>query len=134
MTKLTDIEGIGVTFSKRLLNTGIEWQHQLLETCAKRKGREELAQQTGIHHKLILKWTNQADLARISGIGEEYSELLERTGVNSVMELAQRNPESLHNRMLDTNERLALVRHVPGLNQIEDWISQAKALPRAVFY
>ena len=81
-----------------------------------------------------MKWTNQADLARINGIGEEYSELLERAGVDTVKELAQRNPASLHEIMLETNDRMKLVRQPPGLNQVEDWIAQAKILPRAVFY
>lgn len=132
MIKLTDIEGIGVTFSKMLLDAGIDSQKTLLEVCATRRGRENLAKKTQIHLKLILKWTNQADLARISGIGGEYGELLERAGVDSVIELAQRNPESLHAIMAETNERLSLVRHVPGLHQIKDWVAQAKSLPKVV--
>src|SRR5690606_5587850 len=88
MSRLTQIEGIGLKFADLLQQAGIDDQAKLLEACSTRKGRDTIAEQTGISHKLILKWTNQADLARISGIGEEYAELLERSGVDSVPELA----------------------------------------------
>lgn len=134
MVKLTEIEGIGEQYSQQLKSIGIEDQFQFLRACSERTGREKVAQQTGISSKLILKWTNQADLARINGIGEEYAELLERSGVDTVPELAQRNPESLHNKLQETNEKLALVRQTPGLAQVTSWITQAKDLPRMIYY
>lgn len=134
MAKLTQIEGIGAEFSKLLQSIGIEEQFQLLQTCGERGGRERVAKETGISGKLILKWTNQADLARISGIGEEYAELLERAGVDTVPELAQRNADTLLAMLQETNDRLNLVRHVPGLPQVKSWIEQAKNLPRMIYY
>lgn len=134
MVKLTKIEGIGRKYAKELQRAGVSSQESLLKTCAKRRDRDALAEETHISKLLILKWTNQADLSRINGIGEEYSELLERSGVDSVPELAQRRPEHLLRAMKETNEQLHLVRHMPGLRQIEHWIKQAKALPRAVFH
>jgi predicted flap endonuclease-1-like 5' DNA nuclease len=134
MAKLVEIEGIGAKFSKLLQSIGIEDQYQLLHTCSERGGRERVARETGISGKLILKWTNQADLARINGIGEEYAELLERSGVDTVPELAQRNAESLVSMLQETNDRLNLVRHLPGLPQVQSWIEQAKNLPRMIYY
>ena len=134
MYKLIDIEGIGEKYAAMLKVAGIENQTQLLETCGQRNSRETLAEKTGISHKLILKWTNQADLARIKGIAEEYGELLERSGVDSVPELAQRNAEHLYHSLRETNEQLKLVRHLPGLTQVETWVTEAKNLPRAVHY
>ena len=134
MAKLTQIEGIGAKYYQLLESIGIEDQYQLLQTCGERGGRERVAKETGISGKLILKWTNQADLARVNGIGEEYAELLERSGVDTVPELAQRNPESLLTMLQETNERLSLVRHVPGLPQVVSWIAQAKNLPRVIYY
>lgn len=134
MAKLTQIEGIGAKFSKLLQSIGIEDQYQLLQTCSERGSRERVSKETGISAKLILKWTNQADLARINGIGEEYAELLERAGVDTVPELAQRNTDSLLAMLVETNDRLKLVRQLPGLPQIESWIAQAKNLPRMIYY
>jgi len=81
---------------------------------------------------MILEWVNLADLFRIKGIGEEYSDLLEEAGVDSVVELAKRDPENLHAKMAEVNAKEKLVRRLPTLNEIKDWIEQAKKLPKKV--
>ena len=65
---------------------------------------------------------------------EEYSDLLEEAGVDTVVELAQRNPENLHTKMLQVNEEKNLVRRTPYLSNVKSWIEQAKTLPRMVEY
>jgi hypothetical protein len=50
---------------------------------------------TSITEKLILGWVSRADLTRVKGIGEEYADLFEAAGVDTVPELAQRKPENL---------------------------------------
>ncbi|RUR18528.1 DUF4332 domain-containing protein [Legionella sp. km535] len=134
MYKLIQIEGIGPKFAAMLKQAGIEDQEDLLHICSSRRGRLKLAEQTGISHKLILKWTNQADLARVNGISEEYAELLEKAGVDSIPELAHRNPEHLYSILKEENEVSHLVRHIPGLPQVIHWIEEAKKLPKKVFH
>ncbi len=134
MYKLTQIEGIGPKFAAMLKNAGIEDQNDLLHVCSSRRGRLRLAEQTGISHKLILKWTNQADLARVNGISEEYAELLEKAGVDSIPELAHRNPEHLYSELKEKNEVSHLVRCTPGLPQVVTWIEEAKKLPKLVYH
>jgi predicted flap endonuclease-1-like 5' DNA nuclease len=106
----------------------------LLEKGAMPQGRQELAEATGISDKLILEWVNLADLMRIKGIGEEYSDLLEEAGVDTVPELAQRNAENLYEKLKEVNAEKRLVRQLPGLNQVRSWVDQAKSLPRAISY
>ena len=106
----------------------------LLEVCATPKGRKELAAKTGISETLVLKWANRADLARIKGVGSEYADLLEVAGVDTVTELATRKPENLLAKMSGVNEAKKLVRKMPVLSQVEDWVKQAKALPRVMTY
>lgn len=134
MYKLIQIEGIGAKYAEMLKKAGIENQEDLLHVCSNRRGRLNLADQTGISHKLILKWTNQADLARVNGISEEYAELLEKTGVDSIPELAQRNPEHLYTALQEENEHHHLVRRMPSLPQVETWVEEAKKLPRAIHH
>jgi predicted flap endonuclease-1-like 5' DNA nuclease len=134
MTNIVDIEGIGKVYADKLEAAGITTVEALLERGATPKGRQELAEETGISGPLILEWVNLADLFRIKGIGEEFSDLLEEAGVDTVPELAQRNPENLHRKLIEVNEAKDLVRRVPGLSQVEDWVAQAKALPRVVSY
>lgn len=130
------IEGIGVKYKKILKSNGISSTGKLLDAGAKKKGRKDLAKQTGIEEKLILKWTNMADLLRVKGVGEEYSELLEVAGVDTVKELRKRKPENLHQAMAEANakRKKKLVRQLPGLAQVEKWVKHAKQLKPTMTY
>ena len=131
---ITNIEGIGPAYAKKLKDEGIKTTDDLLEAGSAKKGRKELAEKTGIAERLILEWVNKADLFRIKGIGEEYSDLLEEAGVDTVVELSRRNPENLHATIVGINEAKKLVRRTPTLSKVKDWIEQAKLLPRKVEY
>jgi predicted flap endonuclease-1-like 5' DNA nuclease len=132
MAKLEEIEGIGKAQAKKLEKAGVTKVEDLLEKGATPKGRQGLADTTTISGKQILRWVNMADLFRIKGVGEEYADLLEAAGVDTVKELAQRKAENLHAKMAEVNEQKKLVRAVPALSQVEKWIAQAKELPRVV--
>lgn len=134
MTSILKIEGIGEAYAKKLQEAGITTVAELLEAGGTPEGRKGLEGKTGIRHDLILEWANHADLFRIRGIGEEYSDLLECSGVDTVIELAQRNPENLYQKMLEMNNERSLVRRLPSQQQVADWVQQAKALPRKISY
>jgi len=131
---IEEIEGIGPAYAGKLAAVGINTVEQLLERCATPKGRKEVEESTGIEHARILKWTNMADLFRISGVKEEYSELLEAAGVDTVKELKHRVPENLHAKMVETNESKKLVRQVPSLSQVQKWVEQAKTMEAKITY
>ncbi|HOD93525.1 MAG TPA: DUF4332 domain-containing protein [Clostridia bacterium] len=132
MAKISVIEGVGKSYEETLRAHGIRSVEKFLQACATKKARTELAEKTGISEKLILKWTNHADLMRIKGIGGQYSELLEAAGVDTVVELATRNPENLFKKLQEVNAQKELVRNLPTLVQVEDWVKQAAYLPRVM--
>ncbi len=134
MTKLIDIDGVGDLYAERLQTAGVATQEALLEAGSTPKGRKDLAEKTSITEKLILSWVNRADLARVKGIGEEYADLLEAAGVDTVPELAQRKPENLFQKLVEVNEEYKLVRQLPTEANVADWLAQAKELPRVVTY
>jgi predicted flap endonuclease-1-like 5' DNA nuclease len=134
MTKLIDIEGIGPVYGAKLKEAGIGSVEALLVQGATPKGRQDLAEKSGISDGLILEWVNHADLYRIRGVGSEYSDLLEEAGVDTVPELAQRNPEHLLEKMTAVNGEKKLVRRLPVLSQVQNWVEQAKKLERVVTY
>jgi PAS domain S-box-containing protein len=128
------IEGIGPAYSARLGEASIRSTSDLLEAGATRAGRKELAEKTGLSPKLILRWVNIADLIRIPGIGEEYSQLLEAAGVDTVKELRHRAPENLYQKMLEVNERQELVRRTPHLSEVEAWVEAARESETVIEY
>lgn len=131
---ISEIEGIGPVYTEKLGAVGINTTEAYLERAKDPKGRKALAEETGIEASRILKWANMADLMRISGVGEEYSELLEAAGVDTVKELKHRKPENLAAKMAEVNETKKLVRQVPGESQVTKWVEQAKELPPMMTY
>ena len=126
------IEGIGPGKAAKFAKVGIRTTERLLKEGATKRGRQELAARTGISEDLILEWVNLADLLRVKGIGEEYSDLLEEAGMDSVKELRNRRADHLHEALLKVNAAKRLVRRPPATSMVEDWIRQAKKLPPAV--
>lgn len=134
MPSIIDVEGIGEKYKVKLQEAGIRTTEKLLEVAATPKGRKEVAEKTGISEKLILEWVNLSDLFRIKGVGSEYSDLLEEAGVDTVVELGNRNPANLFKMLDESNAKKKLVRKLPTEEQVKDWVDQAKKLPRIVSY
>jgi predicted flap endonuclease-1-like 5' DNA nuclease len=134
MTKLNDVEGIGVKFAAKLQKAGVGSTESLLKMGATPSGRKEIATKSGISESQILEWVNHVDLYRIKGVGSEYADLLEEAGVDTVVELTQRKGANLFAKMVEVNSVKKLVRKLPTPDQVEDWISQAKKLPRGIKY
>lgn len=134
MSSVIHIEGIGKVYAGKLKGVGVGTTDALLAAGATPDGRKALVEQTGIGHGRILKWVNRADLFRVKGVGEQYSDLLAAAGVETVLELAQRVPEHLHGKLVKTNEARRLVRHVPTLDQVTEWVEEARKLNRVVSY
>ncbi len=132
--RLIDIEGIGTVHADTLAGLGLRTTADLLRAGADPKGREELSAATGISKKLVLRWVNQADLFRIKGVGEQYADLLEAAGVDTVPELAQRRADNLTTKMNEVNDQKRLVRRTPTEAQVAAWIESAKGLRRVVTY
>ena len=132
--KIIDVEGIGDVYAQKLIAAGINKVSELLEKCAAPKGRKALAEETGISEKLILKWTNHADLFRINGVGPQFAELLEAAGVDTVKEFRHRVAENLQPKLEETNAAKNICNRVPAVSEIQKMIDQAKELEPKVTY
>ena len=132
--KIIDIEGIGDVYAEKLIAAGINKVSELLEKCAAPKGRKTLAEETGISEKLILKWTNHADLFRINGVGPQFAELLEAAGVDTVKEFRHRVAENLQPKLEETNAAKNICNRVPAVSEIQKMIDQAKELEPKMTY
>jgi predicted flap endonuclease-1-like 5' DNA nuclease len=133
-TKIVEIEGIGPVFADKLSKAGVITVEGLLEKGASRHGRKSIAEESGVDESKILNWVNKADLFRIKGIGPQFSELLEASGVDTVKELRNRNAENLHAKLVEIQAEKKITRAVPALKQVTNFIEQAKNLPPIVTY
>ncbi len=134
MGSIDTIEGIGQRNATKLRKHGIRTTEALLKRAATRADRRRLADETGLDQKRILEWVNRADLMRVKGVGEEYSDLLEAAGVDTVKELRKRNAENLIHRMVEVNQAKRLVRRLPTESMVERWVSHAAELEPVVKY
>ena len=132
--KIIEIEGVGEAYAAKLEAAGINTPEDLLAACASAKGRKEMAEKTEISEKLILRWTNHADLFRINGIAGQFAELLEAAGVDTVKELRHRVPANLHAKVTEVNAEKNLCNRVPSLPELEKMIAQAKELEPIITY
>lgn len=134
MASIDAIEGIGVKYATKMRKARIRTTEALLKRGATRAGRKQLAEETGFTSHQILEWVNRADLFRVKGIGEEYSDLLESAGVDTVKELRTRNAANLTAKMVEINQKKRLVRRLPTDSMVEGWIAAAKELDAVVKY
>ena len=132
--KIIDIEGIGDVYAAKLKEAAVKTTDDLLEKCATRAGRKKMAEATGISEKLILRWTNHADLFRINGVAGQFSELLEAAGVDTIKEFRHRVPANLQAKMEEVNAEKNLCNRIPSVKEIEKMVAQAKEMEPKVEY
>lgn len=126
--KIQEIDGIERTSGIRLREVGIVTTQDLLARCGEATGRRTVACASGLTEDKLLKWANMADLMRISGIGQDYAELLLAAGVATVRDLANFEPAALVGKLRDVNRQKRFTRGVPSLNLVKKWIDQATLL------
>ncbi len=124
--KIEDIEGIGPSYAAKLAQAGITSTGDLLKQCGGKSGRAAVSGKVGVGESTLLKWANLADMMRLKGVGGQYAELLEASGVDTVKELANRNAANLAEKMKELNAAKKLSGSVPTAAVIEGWIAEAK--------
>ena len=131
---IAELEKIAPGVAATLKSVGIHTTGRLLEAAKNPKGRKTLSAKTGIDEKCILRWANMADRMRIKGVGEDYAELLEAAGVDTVKELKFRNPSKLAKAMAEANTKRKLVRLLPSEQTVVRWIEHARKLTLKITY
>ena len=134
MASIDTIEGLGHKEATRLRKARVRTTEALLRTASTRSGRRHLSELTDLPERMILEWVNRADLMRVKGVGEEYSDLLEAAGVDTIKELRRRNPRNLLGTMIEVNLKKRLVRRLPTETMVTRWVDNAKTLDPIVKY
>ena len=125
--KIIEIEGVGEKYAQTLEKAGFPNVKDLIPL----KWREikDLAEKTSISLKLIEKFQDIAELMIIKGVGPEYSELLNRIGIDSTRELAYRNPQKTLDKVVEFDKKKPnVIRKIPRVEDLTDWIEEAKSM------
>ncbi len=132
MTSISEIPGIDKVAVERLRSVGVMTTMQLLEDGATSTGRMKLADEANLDDKAVKGWVHAADLLRIKGIGPEFVSLLRAAGVNTVPRLAYRSSESLYAELVELNDAELLVGRLPSHDELREFVTEAKRLPKIV--
>jgi predicted flap endonuclease-1-like 5' DNA nuclease len=131
---ISELSRIGPEVADKLKKAGIRTTTRLLDASKSPRQRKLLAERTGLDERRILSWANMADRMRIKGVGEDYANLLQAAGVDTVKELKYRNPAKLANAIAEANAKRKLVRVLPSDRAVVRWIEHAKRLPLKITY
>lgn len=120
---IVEIEGIGETYTKALAEIGIEDTQALWQADA-----EGIAEALDVSAKRVETWQRMAELMAISGIGPQYGELLARSGIDSIEDLASADAEALL-EAIETKQKDLRVRiqgNVIQTERVQGWIEKAR--------
>ncbi len=119
----------------KLANAGITTSDELTKRTSTKEGRRKLSEGIGVKENEILEWINRIDLMRVEGIDPYYADLIEESGVDTVIELAKRNPENLYQKLSEVVDEMPfIVDEKPSIEQVRSWIEKAKNLQRLIEY
>lgn len=128
----TEFETLGFVIADKLESVNIFTCTELLERGKTPSGRAEIAARSDLSKKEVLTLVNYADLCRINGIDVQIAILLEAAGVDTVPELAQRNPSNLAEKIGMVNEQKQILDESPSEQDVRSWVAEAKKLPKVM--
>ncbi len=131
-TPLTYIHFMPEADVQTLQSVGVASAEELLDRANSRPKREVLSAQSGIDPSVLMVYANVADLMRLPGVDSSLAQLMERTGVDTIVELAKRNPQNLHDALATTNQNESLTYTIPTVDQIRGLVNAAKVLGREI--
>jgi len=131
---ITQLKGMTSALADKLKAQGIGNSEKLLAAAKTPAKRKNLAEQVGVEARVVLELANRADLSRVKGIAGVFSDLLESAGVDTVKELAKRRSDNLHAKIVEVNQKEQLAKRPPSPSMVEDWVQQAKQLPKLLTY
>ncbi len=131
---ISKIDGLGPQAIAKLKEAGIRTTDGLLRKAATAKARKILSDVTKISEQQILDWANFAAMMGVKGISTGKAGLIRASGVNTVRELAMRNPGRLAKAMREANDRKKLVRVLPTEKSVARLIENAGKVPPKISY
>lgn len=132
---IRDLVGVDEETAAKLEEQDISTTKEFLEMCVTRNDRQIISDILEIHEGDILTMANMADLLRIGNISPPWAWLLEKVGVDTIPELAQRNADHLYKVIEEYDIAfLDFVDDKPTLEDLRSWVKTAKTMDRFLKY
>jgi predicted flap endonuclease-1-like 5' DNA nuclease len=128
---LTKLYGMDRQLESKLKTKGVKDTEDLIGLAQACDDLPQLAAELEIDEDRLMSLVNRAHLARIRGIGEAYTALLEAAGVKTVSDLASQSPDDLRAEFEQINESQQMVGRVPALAMVNGWVSKAQRSSKA---
>ena len=132
MARIDQVAGIDHRQATKLRKAGVRTSKALIEQADTRRGRTQLAKDTGISPKDLQLWVHHADLLRVRGVGAEYAALLVEAGVDTLRDLRRRNPTALLAKIIGMNGSQKVVDRLPTEGMVVGWIEAATDLEPSI--
>lgn len=132
MARIDQVAGIDQRQATKLRKAGVRTSKALAECASTRRGRTELARETGLSSKDLQLWVHHADLLRVRGVGGEYAALLVEAGVDTLRDLRRRNPTALLAKIIGMNGSQKVVDRLPTEGMVQGWIKDAADLAPSI--
>ncbi len=129
---VSKLRGISFDVRAKLKRNGVTYTHQLLSAAGNSDKRQEFSETSGIEELTLTRLTCRADLARVKGIGAIFADMLELLDVDRVAKLANQDPTKLHDALYTLNSAERFARRAPTPEEVDDWVTQARTLPKLV--
>ncbi len=126
--ELAQLPGMTPDAAQRLSASGVGDLASLRSACADDTALNALADATRLEDFALRKWVGIAAMQGLEGVDGDLAHALVRTGVRSVAELAQANPDRVQNKLAALNEAESLLAQVPGIGDIKAIIERAAAV------
>jgi predicted flap endonuclease-1-like 5' DNA nuclease len=133
-TPISKLYGVSREVRFALKIHAITTSERLLHAAARYEDRQALAVAARLHLEALTAVVQRADIARVNGIGTSFARMLADVGIPDVATLAVRDARALQLRLHAFNQVERLVRRCPTLDEIVDWVAQARQLPVIVTY
>lgn len=130
----SDIPGVAAETSEQLAQVGIKHTRDFYARCQTPAQRQALAAETGLTEATVLELTKLTDLARIWGVGPVFARLLYESGVDTVALVAKQDGLAFFNLLKQQYEEKHGVKVDFIQRDIDDTVTRAKALPKAIQY
>ena len=125
---LRELQMITPENALNLTSLGIETPKELLAKTESEKGKKELVIKLNLSESNIAKWINLSKLAELKGMGTLNANLLNKTGIGNITDLAKQNPAMLYDKLLalKKNDPQYIAFYIPREAIIRVWVSEAK--------